>query len=72
MGLVHLVKENYCIWALFQFLGQLATFFMADVAWRRTDKLGYLAEGNNMLGMSFLFVFLAYNMGQCEKMAAYS
>jgi hypothetical protein len=52
MGLVHLIKEDYCIWALFQFLGQLATLFMADVAWWRTDKLGYLVEGKKMLEMS--------------------
>lgn len=53
MGLVHFIKEDHCIWALLQFLGQLATLFMAYVAWWRTNKLGYLVEGNNMLEMSF-------------------
>lgn len=42
MGLVYLIEEDYCIWALFQLLGQLATFLMADVAWWGPDKLGYL------------------------------
>ena len=45
MGFVHLIEEHHSVGALLQLLGQLATLFMANVAWWGPNKLGHLVEG---------------------------
>ena len=38
VGLLDFVQENDRVWFLANLLSQLAAFFMADIAWRRTNQ----------------------------------
>jgi len=43
MCLVDFIKQDDSIWTRLQLFRQLATLIVANVAWRRANKLGYLS-----------------------------
>ena len=41
MRLLYLIEENHTVWFAAYSLGQLATFIVTNIPWRRTDQTGY-------------------------------